>query len=233
VKARHLVALVVCGLLLAASVPALALPITGQLTGDPRTGSPDNLIVDVSISAVGSLATFIVDLNSPLHPGVKLDAFYFNVAIPTSQVSLFSVLPAGWALGSGANAHSSGGADFDFSIADAPGGPKNNVTNSIDLVFTLQKSTGAWLDSDFLGAEATCSGDDALGCGQMGAHLQSLSTAGCPGCTVSGFALGAYHGPDTRDPVPPTTTATPEPASLALLGSGALGFWMVRRRRHS
>jgi len=232
VKARHLVALAALGMSLAVSATASALPITSQLTGDARTGSPDNLFVDVGISAVGNLATFTIDINSPLHPGIKLDAFYFNLAIPTGDVSLFSVLPAGWVLGTGANAHSSGSADFDLGMGDGAGPPNNLVTNSINLVFTLLKSTGAWVDADFLGAEAACSNDAALGCGQMGAHLYSLSTVGCPGCTLSGFAMGSYGGNEIRKPesFPPTSTV-PEPATLALVGSGVLGFWSVRRLR--
>ena len=202
---------------------ASAFPITGQLVGDPRPGNPDNLIVDVTITAVGDLATFTVDLNSPLHPSIKLGGFFFNVAIDPADVSLSgSTVPAGWVLSSGANAAGSGGADFDLEVADGPGGPSNDVTNAIDLVFTIQKATGNWVDSDFLGADASCSNDAALGCGQMGAHLQSLSTTGCTGCSDSGFALGDYEA---------TQQQVPEPATLLLLGSGVLGALTLRRLR--
>jgi len=211
------------GLLLITAGMASAFPITGQLTGDPRPGNPDNLIVDVDITAVGDLATITVDLNSPLHPSIKLGGFFFNVSILNTDVSLDGVTaPLGWELVSGANAQGSGNADFDFRVSDAPGQPNNDVTNSVDLVFTIKKASGAWVDNDFLNAESSCSNDAALGCGQMGAHLQSLSTVGCTGCSDSGFALGDYEA---------TQQQVPEPATLLLLGSGVLGALTLRRLR--
>ena len=196
---------------------ASAFPISTQLTGDPRPFSPDNLIVDVSIAAVGNQATFTVDLNSPQHPNATLGGFFFNVDIPVGDVSLVSTVPAGWSLTSGTNAPGSGGASFNFQVSDAPGAPNNSVTNTINLIFTLQKSTGAWLDADFLNADQSCSNNAVLGCGQMGAHLLSLNTTGCIDCSISGFVLGA--------------TQVPEPSVMTILASGVFGLWILSRLR--
>ena len=213
------------GLLLVTAATASAFPITGQLVGDPRPGNPDNLIVDVTITTVGDLATFTVDLNSPLHTSIKLGSFFFNVAILNTDVSLDGVtVPAGWELTSGNNAQGSGSANFDFEVSDASGPPNNTVTNAVNLVFTIKKASGAWVDNDFLTAEDACSSDAALGCGQMGAHLQSLSTANCTGCSDSGFALGDYDPTLKEEQVP-------EPATLMLLTTGVLGALSLRRLR--
>ena len=213
------------GLLLVTAGMASAFPITGTLVGDPRPGNPDNLIVDVTITTVGDLATFTVDLNSPLHPSIKLGGFFFNVAILATDVSLNGVTaPLGWELTSGNNAQGSGSANFDFEVSDASGPPNNTVTNATNLVFTIKKASGAWVDNDFLTAEDACSNDAALGCGQLGAHLQSLSTANCTGCTDSGFALGDYKATTKFESVP-------EPSTLLLLTSGVVGALTLRRLR--
>ncbi len=55
---------------------------------------------------------------------------------------------------------------------------------------------------------------------QLGAHVRSLSTAGCAGCSDSGFASGNY-------------ASVPEPSSLSLLALGAvlLGSKVRSRRK--
>ena len=64
--------------------------------------------------------------------------------------------------------------------------------------FTVTKGSGNFLRERFHCAPPTCSSNDVLGCGQMGAHLQSLTAT--PGMNAtSGVALGRYAG-DGNDP---------------------------------
>ena len=103
-------------------MPAQAFVLNTQLTGDPRPDNPDNLIVDVTITsgseygATDNEVKFLVDINSPLHPDIKLDAFFFNIgSYTTSEVSLVSgsSTPAAWTVfDDGTNASGSGGANL-------------------------------------------------------------------------------------------------------------------------
>ena len=67
--------------LYAATAWGSAFAITSELTGGPRVANPDNLVVNVTIvgDTTSSTVIWTVDINSPLHPNVKLDEFYFNM----------------------------------------------------------------------------------------------------------------------------------------------------------
>lgn len=202
---------------------AFATPFTifATLTGDPRPGNPDNLFVDVTISGnTGSSDTFwTIDLNSPLHSDMKLDAFYFNLDVVASNVTFSGFSPTGWTVTSPANnASGSGSADFDFE-ADKPGSV-DDVTNSTNLMFTASLNSGFWSENDFFDAPYATSSDNLLGSFQLGAHLQSLN-AGVDE-SDSGFATGNYNGGGS--PVP-------EPTTMLLFGTGLVGLAGVARRK--
>lgn len=203
---------------------AAVFTIFGQLTGDPRPANPDNLVVDVTIDVTGNTAQWTVDLNSPLHPDMKLDVFSFNLLAPESAYSFSNFSPSNWAITTSAdNVPGSGSADFMFLANDPPPGPPQEVNNNTLLTFTMTYSGAGELTLDhFLTAESSCSEDVALGCGQMGAHLQALSPTG-----GSGFAMGNYSFDEGED----DPAEVPEPASLALLGLGLAGLGLMRRRR--
>jgi len=211
--------------LMAGLMPSIgsAFPLTAQLTGDPRVDNPDNLIIDVSITATDSdTVQFRVDINSPLHPDAKLDEFYFNVVTPAGGSFDFGIVaPAGWTITSPATPVGGGSIAFVFE-SNGPN-PPNNVTNAIPLIFNMNLlGGGSFTDAMFLDAGTSCSSDTTLGCGQLGAHLQSLNASN--GQSDSGFLLGYYGG--DRPP-----TRIPEPGTMALLGAMILAMGLAGMRR--
>jgi hypothetical protein len=222
-------AILLTGFLAAGAQAAPLFTITSTLTGDIRLDSPDNLIVDVTIvvdDSTPNQAAWTVDINSPLHPNVKLDEFYFNLTGSSSDYSFSGFNPTGWNIVSPADVQGAGGATFMFEALD-PAGPPNaaDVTNSQNLTF-IMTSAAALTQAIFLDAPTALSND--AGSGQLGAHLQSLTTAGNCGastnCSDSGFAFGNYAG-GTEPPL-----QIPEPGMLFLMGAGLLGLGMARRR---
>ena len=200
------------------AVPASASPITIStwLTGDPRPDSPDNLRVLVRITGDtdSNVTQWNVDLDMHRdHPWATLDEFGFNLVGPSSLYS-FSNFSLPYTPTSG-SLNGSGNADFLLTLND-PSGSENDANNVFSLSFTLTKTSNFTL-SDFTNAPVSCSNSALLGCNQLGVHLQSLE--GDDG----GVAVGNY----------PMTSATPvpEPASMVLLGSGAVAAALSRRRR--
>lgn len=213
---------------------AQAFVLTSKLTGDPRLANPDELAVNVSITSgengvAANQALWTVDLDSPLHPDIKLGGFFFNLAnsLNKSLLSFSGFDPSGWTIASPAdNAEGSGSADFQFGAGDPPG-QQNNVTNTRSLTFLMTYAGGVLTEADFLNASSSTSSDNALGSGQLGAHLQSLTVNNqtCPQgrCGDSGFALGNYEGGNN--------TEVPEPGAVIALGLVAGGGFAALRKK--
>lgn len=215
-------AAMVSGMLTIASA-SLADPFTieAALTGDPRPSNPDNLFVDVTITGDTTSDTtyWTVDINSPAHPDIKLDAFFFNLDLDSSEVSFGNFDPSSWTVTSPAsNATGSGSADFLFE-ADTSN-PATDVTNSQNLTFEATLLSGFWDVDLFLNAGDATSSDGLLGSFQLGAHLQSLTAYN--GQSDSGFATGDYGG--NSEPIP-------EPMTMLLLGTGLAGISGLRLRK--
>jgi LPXTG-motif cell wall-anchored protein len=190
--------------------------ITAHLTGDFRPDNPDNLFVDVMITLSGNKASWIVDIDSPLHPDIRLGGFFFNLDLGGRTVDFTDFTPDNmgkkWGIVSGTNAVGSGGADFDFGVAQTGAGNPlpNAVTNATNLTFDMNLLTGDPFSTRmFFDAGLSTGGGIPDPGAQLGAHLQSLSTDGCQGCSDSGFASGNYV------PIPPT---------ILLLGTSLFGL---------
>ena len=216
-----------------ASSGAFATPftITAQLTGDARQANgenPENLVVDVTIvsDTTSNIANWTIDLNSPDHPDIKLDEFYFNLTGSAGDYSFDNISPTDWTI-TPMTGNVQGGGFGNVKFLFEAGNPGNsNVTNDTLLTFDMILAPGMTFDkSIFLDAEILTG---AAGSGQLGAHLQSLTRndTNCPnGCnTDSGFAIGMYDG----GTLPPNLI--PEPGTTALLGLGLLGLLTARRR---
>lgn len=218
--------------LMAQGAFATPINITATLTGDIRTNNPDNLIVNVTIAGdtTSNQATWTFDINSPAHPNIKLDEFYFNMAGSASDYSFTGFNPNGWEINSSSVVvQGAGGVSFMFEALDPAGQPNAaDVTNSQNLSFTMIYAGGNLTEALFLNAPTALSND--AGSGQVGAHLQSLTTAGNCGnaakCSDSGFAFGVYQGGDGGTP----PLQIPEPGALLLTGVGLLGLAWARRR---
>jgi PEP-CTERM motif-containing protein len=220
---RTSIASAICWLSLAPGASAEPFTLTTTLTGDFRLENPDNLFVDITVSGdtTSNALSWTVDINSPLHPTAVLDAFAFNLAVDPALVTFGSFSPSAWSVTSSAdNVAGSGGADFNFAAND-PAGSTNNVTNLVNLTFTSTLSSGTWSPSIFFNAPLSTGGGVPEPGAQLGAHLRSLSTAGCTGCSSSGFATGGWT----------PTASVPEPSTLLLYGMGCLGAAALRRRR--
>ncbi len=206
------VSLSVLVVLLACEIPAMAVPIgiNAILAGDPRVGNPDdiNLLVSITGDTTSNLTSWTVDLDmAATHPTARLGEFGFNLLGAASDYTIGGLsLP--YSIDTNDNLQGSGNASFLFTLTN-PAGMVNDATNAVSLFFTVTKNTGNFSLSDFLQAGSSCSNDNVLGCGQLGAHVLALNAG--QGESDSGVALGTYEGE-------PTTV--PEPSGLLLFATG-------------
>ena len=209
-----------CGVALPADAEPLYLSAT--FSGDGRLENPDdlNILVTVTADSTSNVSNWVIDLAmDDRHPAAALHELYFNLLGSSTDYMVTNVSLPTWSL-SGTDvkkAKGSGNAGFMFELD----GPNNTVTNGTALSFDVMKMTGLFSPDDFLLAGDGCSRDAALGCGQLGAHIGSLTAAA--GQADSGFALGDFS-------LRTTVAQVPEPGLAAVFGLGVAAF-VARRRR--
>jgi len=205
--------------LMAGTASAAPINITTLLTGDPRSEFPDNLSVRVTVTGDTNSRTtqWSVDLDMwPEHPWATLNEFGFNL-LGTSAMYSFSNFNLPYARTTGA-LDESGNTNFRLTLND-PSGFITDANNIYSLSFSLTKTSNFTIE-DFTSAPTSCSSFAALGCNQLAASLQTLGPWG----SQEGVAIGNYTV-SSANPVP-------EPASMVLLGSGAVAAALRRRRRN-
>src|SRR3569833_4221070 len=124
-------------MLFSGAAQAILFQSTSQLTGDPRPENPDYLVVDVTGTGdtTSNLVSWLVDLNSPVHPDMKLHEFYFYVSGNAMDYSFSNFSPLSWTaqVYDVVNVAGAGGTTFTFEHNKPPGQPKVYVTNSVSL----------------------------------------------------------------------------------------------------
>ena len=219
------VAALATAVILGSAVTATAEPFTIQavLTGDFRADDPDNIVLDVTIvgDTTSNVTSWTVDLNSPLHPDGVPGTFAFSIdGVSYSDVSFSNFSPNAWSfsIAPGTNVPGSGGANFVF---ESEIRPEARTTLPIATSDVHRHIDERELESAHV---HRCPAGDRrrypVARRAAWRAVQSLSTAGCAGCSDSGFASGNY-------------ASVPEPGSLSLLALGAvlLGSKVRSRRR--
>lgn len=214
------------------AAPAHAFVLSTELTGDPRSGNPDSITAEVTVTSgengFGTDEAFfeVTPTASTPHPGLFMTEFGFNVDVDLTGSSISLVDPTDWSsfTANGSMTGGGGGFTFDYLGSDSdfsvPGGRVGNG-DTLSFLLTLA-GTNIFTETSFTGAPTTTSTDTILS-GQLAARFQGLSpNADGEGTGGSGIATGDWG----------EAHEVPEPATIVLIGAGLVGVGLAFRRRN-
>lgn len=172
-----------------------------------------------------------------------IDQFAFNLGADLdTDFFITNVVPSDWTIGD-----SSGGVDFDYVGDEGSASPDtrlgigDQLTFDFDFVDTFDFPANPfdlWLDAETDAGKGFGGGDDT---GQVAVRFQQLDNFGAisPGREACSDGDGqcsdllAANWVFEDDPDDPDEQDVPEPATLALIGSGLLAAGLIGRRRRT